>query len=220
MYQRNASLDRGNFKVYWSYNSTSDSLYFTLDVAATGWIGFGFTRSTPSGMMGYDVAVGGVRNGQIYLKDYMTNGYQRPPEDPQQDVKLMYAIERDGRTVISYSRKRDTGDVQDVAIEQGVMYYFIWAYHRTDDNENVQHQSEGFKKMIVIPGDPVTTQATSTGPDQGRGGEQDGGLDDKTKETRETITILLAVSLGLIVVCLVLISMGLAYFSRVMKAAT
>jgi len=68
MYQRNASLDRGNFKVYWSYNSTSDSLYFTLDVAATGWIGFGFTRSTPSGMMGYDVAVGGVRNGQIYLK--------------------------------------------------------------------------------------------------------------------------------------------------------
>ena len=37
---------------------------------------------------------------------------------------------------------------------------------------------------------------------------------EKTKETRATITILLAVSLGLIVVCLILISMSLAYFSK------
>lgn len=53
----------------------------------------------------------------VHFQDYMTNGYQRPPEDQQQDVKLMYAMEKDGRTMISYSRKRNTGDTQDVAIE-------------------------------------------------------------------------------------------------------
>ena len=68
MFQRNISFDGGNFNVYWSYNSTSDRLYFTLDVAATGWVGFGFSENMPSAMNGYDVVVGGVRNGDMYLK--------------------------------------------------------------------------------------------------------------------------------------------------------
>lgn len=68
IFQRNASFDGGNFKVYWSYNSSVDSLYFTLDVKATGWVGFGFTKNKPSAMNGYDVVVGGVRNGDMYLK--------------------------------------------------------------------------------------------------------------------------------------------------------
>lgn len=41
-----------------------------------------------------------------------------PNADQQQDVNLMYAIERDGGTMISYTRKRDTGDLNgDLAIE-------------------------------------------------------------------------------------------------------
>lgn len=41
-----------------------------------------------------------------------------PNADQQQDVNLMYAMERDGRTMISYTRKRDTGDLDgDLAIE-------------------------------------------------------------------------------------------------------
>ena len=67
IYQNNAIFDNGNFKVYWSYNSSADSLYFTLDVAAVGWIGFGFSENN-IGMNRYDVAVGGVRNGQMYLQ--------------------------------------------------------------------------------------------------------------------------------------------------------
>ena len=53
----------------------------------------------------------------VHFQDYFTQGYSFPPEDEQQDAYLMYAMERDGRTIISYSRKRDTGDAQDVAIE-------------------------------------------------------------------------------------------------------
>ena len=45
-----------------------DLLKFKLVVKATGWIAFGFARNGPSKMVDYDVAVGGVFNGQGYLK--------------------------------------------------------------------------------------------------------------------------------------------------------
>lgn len=48
----------------------------------------------------------------------MTTGPAAPRIDQQQDANLMYAMERDGRTIVTYSRKRDTGDaVDDLAIE-------------------------------------------------------------------------------------------------------
>lgn len=54
----------------------------------------------------------------IYCQDYLTTGHIAPTEDQKQDANLMYAMERDGRTIISYSRKRDTGDAnQDLPIE-------------------------------------------------------------------------------------------------------
>ncbi|KAM7427759.1 DBH-like monooxygenase protein 1 [Porites harrisoni] len=176
IYQNNAIFDNGNFKVYWSYNSSADSLYFTLDVAAVGWIGFGFSENN-MGMNRYDVAVGGVRNGQMYLQDYLTNGYAPPNADQQQDVNLMYAIERDGRTMISYTRKRDTGDLEgDLAIERGKEYYFIWAYHSNSDNVRQMHETRGFQRMVVIAADVVeTTPVATTGPNQGGGAGQGGG---------------------------------------------
>ena len=50
------------------YNSGTDTLHFMVQVRATGWIGFGFATLAPTGMQGYDVAVGGVHNGSAYLK--------------------------------------------------------------------------------------------------------------------------------------------------------
>ena len=45
-----------------------DSLHFTLEVRATGWVGFGVATQAPNSMTYYDVAVGGVVNGSGYLK--------------------------------------------------------------------------------------------------------------------------------------------------------
>lgn len=39
-----------------------------IDVMATGWVGFGVAHRAPTGMQGYDVAVGGVLNGLAYLQ--------------------------------------------------------------------------------------------------------------------------------------------------------
>lgn len=51
-------------------------------------------------------------------QDYRTAGLGQPMRDPQQNLKLRYAKEEGGSTVIKYSRKRDTGDTKnDLAIE-------------------------------------------------------------------------------------------------------
>ena len=62
------SLNDGNYNVSWMYNSETDRLHFMIDVMATGWVGFGVARRAPTGMQGYDVAVGGVLNGLAYLQ--------------------------------------------------------------------------------------------------------------------------------------------------------
>ena len=51
----------------------------------------------------------------------MITGHVAPTEDQQQDASLVYAMERDGRTIISYSRKRDTGDAnQDLTLKVSI----------------------------------------------------------------------------------------------------
>jgi len=39
-----------------------------VQVRATGWIGFGVATQAPTGMQGYDVAVGGVLGDSDYLQ--------------------------------------------------------------------------------------------------------------------------------------------------------
>ena len=62
------SLDNGNYNVSWMFNSSMDSLHFTVQVRATGWVGSGVATQAPNNMTYYDVAVGGVVNGSGYLK--------------------------------------------------------------------------------------------------------------------------------------------------------
>ena len=62
-----ASFDNGNYNVSWMFNSSMNTLHFTVEVRATGWVGFGVATQAPNNMTYYDVAVGGVVNGSGYL---------------------------------------------------------------------------------------------------------------------------------------------------------
>ena len=62
------SLDNGNYNASWTFNSSTDTLHFMLEVRTTGWVGFGVATQAPTNMMGYDVAVGGVFNGSGYIR--------------------------------------------------------------------------------------------------------------------------------------------------------
>ncbi|PFX26942.1 DBH-like monooxygenase protein 1-like [Stylophora pistillata] len=124
------SYDNGNYKVMWKYDMITDMFYFNVTVKATGWVGFGVSK-TKGGMKDYDVMVGGVdKSGKGYAKDYLTTEQAMPmPPDAEQNYNLTNSWEMNGYTSLMFSRKRDTGDTQgDVVIEPGMMY-LIWAYH-------------------------------------------------------------------------------------------
>ena len=61
------SLDNGNYNVSWTFNSSTDTLHFMVEVRTTGWVGFGVATQAPTNMMGYDVGVGGVFSGSGYI---------------------------------------------------------------------------------------------------------------------------------------------------------
>lgn len=59
------NFKNGAFVASWSRKG--DKMEFKVEAQATGWISFGFALQAPTGMMGYDVMVGGVMNGKGYI---------------------------------------------------------------------------------------------------------------------------------------------------------
>ena len=70
MFSNSIIINNGAYNVSYNFNESADTLEFLVDASATGWIGFGFSLNAgPTGMVGYDVAVGGVlSNGTGYLR--------------------------------------------------------------------------------------------------------------------------------------------------------
>ena len=57
-------LDEENvFKLYWSYNASSDVVLFCVEVQTLGWVGFGFAHTIYK-MESYDVVVGKIQDGR------------------------------------------------------------------------------------------------------------------------------------------------------------
>ena len=72
-YSHSTEMDGGKYKVWWSFENSTDTFYFKVEAAATGWIGFGFTLLNKgpnpwmrNAMMKYDVLVAGLKNNTVY----------------------------------------------------------------------------------------------------------------------------------------------------------
>ncbi|XP_067033519.1 mucin-12-like isoform X1 [Acropora muricata] len=162
------SFDGGKYNVSWMFNSSMDTFHFVVKVRATGWIGFGLATQAPNGMSGYDVAVSGTNNGTKYLKDYFTSNFAAPPQDAQQDWMLSYFSEEQNVTTLKFYRKRDTNDTaNDIAIQPGQSYYFIWAYHASDTVTQGRFPKHSFSGSYqvdpLIPSiQPTTTASTAS----------------------------------------------------------
>ncbi|XP_078342844.1 uncharacterized protein LOC144628599 [Oculina patagonica] len=154
------SFNNGSYNVSWMYNSSTDRLHFVTEVMTTGWVGFGFATQAPFGMIGYDVAVGGVRNdmyGTGYMKDYLTIGIAALELDTQQDWVLTYSKEDNGTTTLKFFRDRNTTDREnDTAVPLGAPIFLIWAYHSSLDVQpgllpNAEHTFRGWHHVTLIP---------------------------------------------------------------------
>ncbi|PFX12052.1 DBH-like monooxygenase protein 2-like, partial [Stylophora pistillata] len=157
------NLQDGNYNVSWMYNSSMDTIHFTVEVRATGWIAFGVVTAAPTGMMGYDVAIGKVEGGIGSLEDRQTLGFQAPDRDARQDWMLTYSSEVNGMTKLKFYRKLNTNDEKDVVIQQGMPIYIVWAYSPTND-ALAQHagNNRGSKQVTLVPAGVTPTTPTPT----------------------------------------------------------
>ncbi|XP_078365416.1 uncharacterized protein LOC144649726 isoform X1 [Oculina patagonica] len=162
------SYDNGNYNVSWTFNETSDRLYFKVEVNTTGWVGFGLANEAPTNMTDYDVAVGGVYdNGSCYLQDYLTIGWRQPQLDLQQDWKLINCSEDNGVTTLFFCRAKNTSDENDTVVEEGKSIYIIWAYHDTTDVTDMsfpKHTARGYDNKTLCPAETSTSTIISPSP--------------------------------------------------------
>lgn len=76
-YTNHTQFDGENYKLSWTYKNDSETFYFKAEVAATGWIGFGFTLLEEeswmrNAMLKYDVMVAGVYpNNTVYSEVFI-----------------------------------------------------------------------------------------------------------------------------------------------------
>ncbi|XP_052261346.1 DBH-like monooxygenase protein 1 [Dreissena polymorpha] len=131
VYDHYRALDyQGNFVLGWSTNATDIDIEITA--RTTGYVGLGLS---PTGTMTpADMVIGWIADGQMYLGDYYTREGDRTPYiDVSQDWIVQAGNEVNGTTVLRFSRKLRTCDVNDVNITASRMSV-IWSYHESDPN--------------------------------------------------------------------------------------
>eukprot|EP00164_Ancoracysta_twista_P006473 GFYU01009014.1.p1 GENE.GFYU01009014.1~~GFYU01009014.1.p1 ORF type:complete len:659 (+),score=192.89 GFYU01009014.1:131-2107(+) len=169
-YEHHAILDPENkFVLYWTYDTTTEVASMAVQVETLGWVGFGLS---PNGKMpGSDVFTAWVKDGQVHLQDRFANDRVLPTMDKFQDWVLEDGAESDGKTVITFTRKKNvcntgTGhDSDDLPI--GPTSRLVWAYHSQDpahENNIPFHEKQGTKTVSLLsavakaddPTEPVT----------------------------------------------------------------
>eukprot|EP01118_Nematostelium_gracile_P010937 TRINITY_DN3844_c0_g1_i5.p1 TRINITY_DN3844_c0_g1~~TRINITY_DN3844_c0_g1_i5.p1 ORF type:complete len:256 (-),score=44.13 TRINITY_DN3844_c0_g1_i5:24-791(-) len=126
-YAKNATLD-GNYQIFWTVNG--DTIALGLKVQTIGWVGFGIAEQTSGSMPGADIVTGWVIDGVVSHQDRFAVAKAYPSEDACNDWNLVSGIEQNGFTILEYTRKLDTGDLQDRAIPGHCR--IVFAYGTTD----------------------------------------------------------------------------------------
>ena len=90
------------------------------------WTGIGFSNNPQMRLT--DVVIGWVEidTGRPFIMDMWTTTYLQPALDPRQDIFDKSGKLENGVTTISFSRKRDTGDKQDIAFTDTEDRYMIF----------------------------------------------------------------------------------------------
>ncbi len=134
-YAYSAVAKAGVYTLYWSINETNSMIYVGIVAATTGWVAVGFDAKT--GMDKADIYFGYVADGQQNAVDTYSDGPTGPhPADIDaggtNDIASFAVTEKDGQTVFEFSRKLNTGDSRDNALENKDIKV-IWAIGSSDD---------------------------------------------------------------------------------------
>ncbi|KAK7151118.1 hypothetical protein R3I93_012147 [Phoxinus phoxinus] len=146
-----------NVRLKWGFDEIQGTILFELTVNTSGWVGFGF--SPKGGMTGADIVIGGVGPKGSYFTDRHAVGNSIPVVDQQQNYKLLYLTESDGKTVMKFQRSIESCDDNDLPITNLPMK-LIYAYGQSDDIE--YHKSRrGTKEVNLLKYMPRVTPPNS-----------------------------------------------------------
>jgi len=129
------------YKLHWTVNG--DTIRVALDVATTGWVGFGIGEQASGGMKGADIVYGYVSGGYATVVDAHSVDTVKPEADCDQDWTVEGYSEAEGRTVLELSRALVTENVQEdrMLVDDGVPTKVLLAWGPDDLDEVSYHGS-------------------------------------------------------------------------------
>ena len=138
-YSRNLSLSGGRLEVFWK--NDDEDLYLGLAESTAGFVAIGFEPT--QAMKDADMVMGWVAGGVATVLDlYSTGVYGPHPPDEElggtDDILEFAGSESDGRTVIEFKRKMDTGDEFDKPFAPGQTVDIIWSVS-SSDSPDIRH---------------------------------------------------------------------------------
>jgi len=110
----------------WEYDENTDKINFTIVSKHTNkWTGIGFSATQSMSLT--DAIIGWVEpNGRFFMMDMWTTNYLSPVLESRQNIDIISGEQEDGFTTLKFSRKRNTGDKQDVAFTDTEGQYIIF----------------------------------------------------------------------------------------------
>ena len=113
-YPRTCSQKEHNCEYYTSWETVGrgDDMRWYIETTNTQtWTGIGFSKDER--MSQTDAIIGWVdRNGRPFLMDTWINGYSPPKLDERQDIFNASGKIDNGVTILEFTRKRNTKDIQ------------------------------------------------------------------------------------------------------------
>ncbi|CAN7938780.1 unnamed protein product [Ixodes hexagonus] len=151
-FPESCSGDSCEYTASWSYHGPSDQVLFTVSTRSNKWTGIGF--SSNRAMPKTDAILGWVEEtGRFFIMDVWMDGYESPLLDPVQDVGNMSGSRQDGRTTLSFARRRYSGDAMyDLDLDQCL--YLVFPTHGGVFNA-VSKKIRHHEQTPLVSHDPV-----------------------------------------------------------------
>ncbi|KAJ8315042.1 hypothetical protein KUTeg_007192 [Tegillarca granosa] len=154
----------------WTFDEKTDVITFQIDAAIeeNQWLGLGLSKDTA--MVNTDIYTGWYTNGVAYIQDRYASAKREPPIDQTQNIFNISASRNNGRTFLTFSRKRNTGDSSDEAFSDTECLYplFAWGPVRSLSSLSIGYHSfryNGVTEKLCIKSCPPQTSTTKPEPE-------------------------------------------------------
>jgi hypothetical protein len=161
----------GDYIFNWSIDETDLTIKVDLDVKTTGWVGFGLSKEGQMSNSDTVMCYYSTSQSKAVCVDGWADSRNAPPSDESlggvDNLSEVSGSVADGTTKISFTRKLDTGDSKDLAIEKGKEMNVIFSYREdgspeTEEGKFLQHSDYSSKKIVLYGEDSTSDSSIET----------------------------------------------------------